>query len=227
MMMFADDAFSNLVDLFCKACQLHAAGVAPNKCGLPKCIGWPWKLLKAPICWVTYSMTPLSGARKFTPSVFCQVNNAFGFPCPCVTVHEANEWKKNMWRRYKKNKIETANYIFQRRVYAIYSRRRLWKGETHSSASCHDRLWLRYENRSIFHIFPSFHCGENKIPNGDFTSRQWCRRQNVGVSMVGHWNRIFTQTLFANVDNNILPEGDPITCFLEKLKKKKKKKTFI
>ena len=27
--------------------------------------------------------------------VFCrQVNNAIGFPCPCVTVHEANEWKK-------------------------------------------------------------------------------------------------------------------------------------
>ena len=31
MMMVADDAFSNLVDLFCKACQLHAAGVAPTK----------------------------------------------------------------------------------------------------------------------------------------------------------------------------------------------------
>ena len=26
MMMFADDAFSNLVVLFCKTCQLHAAG---------------------------------------------------------------------------------------------------------------------------------------------------------------------------------------------------------
>ena len=32
-------------------------------------------------------MTPLSGARKFTPFLFCQVNNAIGFPCPCVTVH--------------------------------------------------------------------------------------------------------------------------------------------
>ena len=44
-MMFADDAFSNLVALFCKACQLHAAGVAPNKYGRPKCIEWQWKLL--------------------------------------------------------------------------------------------------------------------------------------------------------------------------------------
>ncbi len=24
-------------------------------------------------------------------TVFCQVNNAIGFPSPCVTVHEANE----------------------------------------------------------------------------------------------------------------------------------------
>ena len=33
MMMFADDAFSNLVVLFWKTCQLHAGGVAPNKYG--------------------------------------------------------------------------------------------------------------------------------------------------------------------------------------------------
>ena len=38
---------------------------------------------------------PLSGARKFAHFVFCrQVNNAIAFPGPCVTVHEANEWKK-------------------------------------------------------------------------------------------------------------------------------------
>ena len=40
-------------------------------------------------------MTPLSGVRRFAHFVFFrQVNNAIGFPCPCVTVHEANEWKK-------------------------------------------------------------------------------------------------------------------------------------
>ena len=50
MMMFADDAFSNLVALFCKTCQLHAAGVAHNKYGLPKCIEWQWKLLKVLTC---------------------------------------------------------------------------------------------------------------------------------------------------------------------------------
>ena len=50
LMMFADDAFSNLVSLFCKTCQLHAAGVAPNKYGLPKCIEWQWKLLKVLTC---------------------------------------------------------------------------------------------------------------------------------------------------------------------------------
>ena len=50
MMMFADDAFSNLVGLFCKTCQFHASGVAPNKYGLPKCIEWQWKLLKVLTC---------------------------------------------------------------------------------------------------------------------------------------------------------------------------------
>ena len=50
MMMSADDAFSTLVALFCKNCQLHAAGVAPNKYGLPKCIEWQWKLLKVLTC---------------------------------------------------------------------------------------------------------------------------------------------------------------------------------
>ena len=50
MMMFADDAFSNLVALFCKTCQLHAAGVAPNKYGLAKCIERQWKLLKVLTC---------------------------------------------------------------------------------------------------------------------------------------------------------------------------------
>ncbi|MCV6601890.1 MAG: hypothetical protein OIF54_10080 [Cohaesibacter sp.] len=30
MMMFADDAFSKLILLFCKTCQLHAAGVGRN-----------------------------------------------------------------------------------------------------------------------------------------------------------------------------------------------------
>ena len=34
----------------------------------------------------------LRDARKFVHFVFCrQDNNAIGFPCPCVTVHEANE----------------------------------------------------------------------------------------------------------------------------------------
>lgn len=37
MMMFVDDAFFNLVDLFCKTCRLNAAG-APNNCRFPKCI---------------------------------------------------------------------------------------------------------------------------------------------------------------------------------------------
>ena len=50
MMMFADDAFSNLVALFCKTCQLHAAGVTPNKYGFPKCREWQWKLLKVLTC---------------------------------------------------------------------------------------------------------------------------------------------------------------------------------
>ena len=50
MMMFADDAFSNLVALFCTTCQLHAAGVAPNKYRLPKYIEWQWKLLKVLTC---------------------------------------------------------------------------------------------------------------------------------------------------------------------------------
>ena len=37
----------------------------------------------------------LRDARKFVHFVFCrQDNNAIGFPCPCVTVHEANEWMK-------------------------------------------------------------------------------------------------------------------------------------
>lgn len=31
----------------------------------------------------------LRGARRFTRFVFCQVDNAFGFPRACVTVHEA------------------------------------------------------------------------------------------------------------------------------------------
>ena len=37
-MMFVDDASVHLVDLFCKAYQLHSGRVTPNKHGLPKCI---------------------------------------------------------------------------------------------------------------------------------------------------------------------------------------------
>ena len=74
-----------------KVRQLHVAGVAPIRSGLPKCTEWQWKLLKVRTSYVSYSVTPPSGARRFTLFVFFQVNNAIGFRCPCVTVHEANE----------------------------------------------------------------------------------------------------------------------------------------
>ena len=36
---------------------------------------------------------PFQLASKFMHAVVCrQVNNAIGFPCPCDTVHDANEW---------------------------------------------------------------------------------------------------------------------------------------
>lgn len=62
--------------LFCKACQLHAEGVAPNN-GSGNCWGFQH---------VGWSMMPPSGFRNFTPACCClQGYEHHGFPCPCVT----------------------------------------------------------------------------------------------------------------------------------------------
>ena len=76
LMMFGDAIFFDLRNLWCKTCQLHAAGVATNKSGLPKCMRWPWKSLKAPTCWVIYSVTSVSGAQFF----FARLIKPFVFP---------------------------------------------------------------------------------------------------------------------------------------------------
>lgn len=47
---------------------------------------------------VIYSVTPLSGARKFTPLVFCQFYHAVDFPCPCVMVPAASKWMETALR---------------------------------------------------------------------------------------------------------------------------------
>ena len=87
MMTFADDAFSNLV-FFCKTCLLHAASVAPNKSGPTKYTEWQWS------CWRFWHVGRSLFRDAATWLANLRINTAIRFPCPCVTVHEANEWKK-------------------------------------------------------------------------------------------------------------------------------------